>query len=187
MQLTAIQRSVEDKFVLNDRSSLPRCSLMHSQQEPASTSPHKKKTSRLVVHVYRIPWDGRKGLLSPTFLFGRFADSALDNRETTDIHDAWSTLLGRRMSSRQGLARNGTGRPAGSPGNSGEVPWVNQAVADRFVAAKRHLLGRQNHCVRGRQHHHRIWTLIWGSGNHVAYRPYDGRTYDVCYARNKFF
>ena len=121
-------------FVLNDRSSLPRCPVMPSQQDSASAY-HSIKgiTSRLVVHVCRIPWDGRKRLLSPTFLLGRFADSARDTHETTDTHDAWSTLLGRRMSSSQGRARNGTGRPAGSPGNSGEVPWVSQAVADRFV------------------------------------------------------
>ena len=58
-----------------------------------------------------------------------------------------------------------------------------------MIAAKRHLRGRQNHCVRGRQHH-RIWTLIWGGGNHVAYRPYYYyyyvRTTHPC-ARNKFF
>ena len=65
------------QFVLNDRSSLPRCPVMPSQQEPASAyQPTKGITSRLVVHVYRIPWDGRKRLLSPTFLLGRFADSA---------------------------------------------------------------------------------------------------------------
>ena len=45
--------------------------------------------------------------------------------------------------------------------------------------------------MRGRQHH-RIWTLIWGGGNHVAYRPYYYvlllllRTTHPC-ARNKFF
>ena len=38
--------------------------------------------------------------------------------------------------------------------------------------------------MRGRQRH-RIWTLIWGSGNHVAYRPY--YYVRLRYARNIFF
>ena len=66
---------------------------------------------------------------------------------------------------------------------------VTLLLKRRVIAAKRHLLGRQNHCVRGRQHH-RIWTLIWGGGNHVAYRPYYYvllRTTTHPCARNKFF
>ena len=66
-------------FFLKDRSIiLARCPVMPSHHGPAFCMPARRSnpdhTSMLV--VYRNLWDGRRGLLNPTFHSGRFADSA---------------------------------------------------------------------------------------------------------------